>query len=249
MDHRQKPLPDQPHFKAASNSSIPRLVLVVEDDARVREALLQAFSRDGYVVTAVSTGADALTEAGLRVFDAIILDVALGAGLNGYQVCRILRDRGVASPIIMLTGLASEADAVHGLDTGADDYVRKPVGVSQLKSRVDAILRRSSWDMSKEPIVIGRVVFDQHRQLVTVDGHQVTLTPAERSLLTALVKRAEQAVSREELLRLMWGSDAERDIRSIDLHVRHLRAKLGDNLREPRLIIAVSGQGYLLRLE
>jgi DNA-binding response OmpR family regulator len=224
-----------------------RPLLVVDDDAAVREALAQVFSRDGYLVTAVPSGQQALAETDLRRFDLIILDVALGASPNGYQVCRILRDRGLTTPIIMLTGLGSEADAVHGLDTGADDYVRKPVGVAQLRSRAEAILRRSNRDVGKEPIVAGRVVLDRQRQLVTVDGDAVTLTAAEFALLTALMSRAGEAIPRQELLEHMWGPDPERDIRSIDLHVRHLRAKLGDDLRAPRLIVSVSGQGYRLR--
>jgi DNA-binding response OmpR family regulator len=214
-----KPVLNQLDSEDDSDGFTRRPLLVVDDDAAVREALAQVFSRDGY----------------------------LGASPNGYQVCRILRDRGLTTPIIMLTGLGSEADAVHGLDTGADDYVRKPVGVAQLRSRAEAILRRSNRDVGKEPIVAGRVVLDRQRQLVTVDGDAVTLTAAEFALLTALMSRAGEAIPRQELLEHMWGPDPERDIRSIDLHVRHLRAKLGDDLRAPRLIVSVSGQGYRLR--
>ena len=118
-------------------------ILVVDDEETLRETLTRSFSREGHTVEAVAAGTEAIERAGAEQFDVILLDVALGAGPNGYEVCRTLREQRNIVPIIMLTALDTEADAVQGLEAGADDYVTKPFGLAELRSRVRAVLRRS----------------------------------------------------------------------------------------------------------
>jgi two-component system, OmpR family, response regulator RegX3 len=123
-------------------------ILVVEDEPRLRDVLVRRFTLEGHRVSAVADGASAIERASFDHFDIVLLDVALGPGPSGFDVCRILRARNNVTPIIMLTGLGSEADAVQGLEVGADDYVTKPVGLAELRSRVRAVLRRAGAQAS-----------------------------------------------------------------------------------------------------
>src|ERR1700691_4346382 len=174
-----------------------------------------------------------------------LLDVALGAGPNGYEVCRALRERRNVVPIIMLTALDTEADAVQGLEAGADDYVTKPFGLPELRSRMRAVLRRSGpRASSREQLSAGGVTLDRSRREVTVDGRLVRLTFSEFELLARLMSEPRRLLNRQELLRAIWGDSAYRDPRAIDVHIRHLREKLEERPEEPRLILTVRGAGF-----
>jgi two-component system, OmpR family, response regulator RegX3 len=175
----------------------------------------------------------------------ILLDVALGAGPNGYEVCRALRERRNVVPIIMLTALDTEADAVQGLEAGADDYVTKPFGLAELRSRVRAVLRRSgSRTVGRELLSAAGVTLDRSRREVTVGDRLVRLTFSEFELLARLMSEPGRLLNRQELLRAIWGDSAYRDPRAIDVHIRHLREKLEQHPEEPRLILTVRGAGY-----
>ncbi|HXB63975.1 MAG TPA: response regulator transcription factor [Solirubrobacteraceae bacterium] len=220
-------------------------ILVVDDEETLRETLTSSFSREGHIVEAVASGEEAIDRAGADHFDVVLLDVALGAGPNGYEVCRTLREQRNVVPIIMLTALDTEADAVQGLEAGADDYVTKPFGLAELRSRVRAVLRRSGpRALGREAVTVGPVTLDRGRREVTVNDEPVRLTFSEFELLARLMADPGQLLNRQELLRAIWGDSAYRDPRAIDVHIRHLREKLEERPEEPKLILTVRGAGY-----
>ena len=226
----------------------PLDILVVDDDAPLREMLQRAFEREGHRITAVSDGGAALSELENSNYDVILLDVALGAGPSGHDVARALRERRDVTPVIMLTALDSEADAVQGLEAGADDYVTKPFGIAELRSRIRAVLRRTHRQVVEDgPIDVGEIVLDPRAREVTARGEPVRLTFAEFELLKCLVERPGRLFNRQELLRAIWGDSAYRDPRAIDVHIRHLREKLEERPEDPRLIVTVRGAGYRFR--
>jgi DNA-binding response OmpR family regulator len=229
----------------ATETPLSLRILVVDDEETLRETLTRSFSREGHTVEAVASGAAAIERAGAEHFDVILLDVALGAGPSGYEVCRTLREQRNVVPIIMLTALDTEADAVQGLEAGADDYVTKPFGLAELRSRVRAVLRRSGpRALARETISVGPVTLDRGRREVTVSGEPVRLTFSEFELLARLMSEPGRLLNRQELLRAIWGDSAYRDPRAIDVHIRHLREKLEQRPEEPKLILTVRGAGY-----
>jgi two-component system, OmpR family, response regulator RegX3 len=220
-------------------------ILVVDDEAALRDTLTRSFTREGHSVVSVSDGTEAIERASNDHFDVVLLDVALGAGPNGYEVCRALRERRNVVPIIMLTALDTEADAVQGLEAGADDYVTKPFGLAELRSRVRAVLRRSGpRAMGREVVSVGPVTLDRSHREVTVRGQPARLTFSEFELLGRLMAEPGRLLNRQELLRAIWGDSAYRDPRAIDVHIRHLREKLEQKPEEPKLILTVRGAGY-----
>ena len=223
-------------------------ILVVDDDAPLRDMLTRSFEREGHRITAVADGHAALEQVGREQFDVILLDVALGPGPTGYDVARALRARRNVTPVIMLTALDSEADAVQGLEAGADDYVTKPFGLAELRSRIRAVLRRARGNLLDDGLVeIANVVLDQRQREVSVDNKPVRLTFAEFELLSCLMTRPGRLFNRQELLRSIWGDSAYRDPRAIDVHIRHLREKLEERPEDPKLILTVRGAGYRFR--
>ncbi len=220
-------------------------ILVVDDEAALRETLNRSFSREGHTVVSVTSGQEAIERAESEHFDVILLDVALGAGPSGYEVCRSLRERRDVVPIIMLTALDTEADAVQGLEAGADDYVTKPFGLAELRSRVRAVLRRSGQRTGgREALSVGPVTLDRSQREVSVHDELVRLTFSEFELLAQLMSEPGHLFNRQELLRAIWGDSAYRDPRAIDVHIRHLREKLEERPEEPKLILTVRGAGY-----
>jgi DNA-binding response OmpR family regulator len=225
----------------------PLNILVVDDESPLRETLRQSFTREGHTVMAVADGRSAIDRASTEKFDIVLLDVALGESPDGYEVCRALRARDNVVPIIMLTALDSEAETVLGLEAGADDYVTKPFGLAELRSRIRAVLRRADpRTFGDQVLTIGHVTLDRAKREVTSNDEPVELTFSEFELLTALMRQAGRLFSRQELLRAIWGDSAYRDPRAIDVHVRHLREKLEDKPDAPSLIVTVRGAGYRL---
>jgi DNA-binding response OmpR family regulator len=226
-------------------------ILVVDDEAELRTLLERSFEREGHEVVAVADGEQALDRAAGDGFDVVLLDVALGAGPSGYDVARELRARRNVVPIIMLTALDSEADAVQGLEAGADDYITKPFGLAELRSRVRAVLRRAGGRVLDEGDVatVGPLTIDRRRREVTCRGTAVKLTFSEYELLACLTSQPGRLFNRQELLRAIWGDSAYRDPRAIDVHIRHLREKLEERAEEPRLILTVRGAGYRIQAD
>lgn len=221
-------------------------VLVCDDESALREALRQSFEREGHRVVAVPDGHAALDRASTHPFDVVLLDVALGPDSpDGYEVCKELRRRRNVVAIIMLTARDAEADAVLGLEAGADDYVVKPFRPAELRSRMRAVLRRAgSRAFGDDVLRVGSVVLDVQRREVARDGEPVRLTFSEFELLHALMRQPEVLHNRQELLRAIWGDSAFRDPRAIDVHIRHLREKLESAPERPQLILTVRGVGY-----
>src|SRR5437763_4362558 len=243
---RRIPAPIAPPTARTINASLN--ILVVDDESDLREMLTRSFSREGHRVLAVPDGRSAIDRATTDHFDIILLDVALGAGPDGYEVCRSLRARRNVVPIIMLTALDSEADAVLGLEAGADDYVTKPFGLAELRSRIRAVLRRAGTRaMGDEVLVVGPLALDRAQREVTIDGRPVRLTFSEFQLLAALMAEPGRLLNRQELLRAIWGESAYRDPRATDIRIRHLREKLDPEPDTPRYILTVRGAGYRLR--
>ena len=232
----------------ARQAEVPLSILVVDDESDLREMLTRSFVREGHRVIAVANGTEAIERAGSERVDIILLDVALGPGPDGYEVCRTLRARRDMVPIIMLTALDSEADAVLGLEAGADDYVTKPFGLAELRSRIRAVLRRAGVRQRTDgPLSVGPIALDRAQREVTVDDAPVKLTFSEFELLDALMAEPGRLLNRQELLRAIWGDSAYRDPRAIDVHIRHLREKLEPEPENPRYILTVRGAGYRLR--
>src|SRR5215210_5121641 len=209
--------------------------------------LTRSFEREGHQVTAVPDGHAALRAAADRPYDVVLLDVALGEGPTGHDVARAIRARRDVVPIIMLTALDSEADVVQGLEAGADDYVTKPFGVAELRSRIRAVLRRAHGRVVQGETRVGPVALDLQERRVSVEGLPVKLTFSEFELLRCLMGRPGKLFTRQELLRAIWGDSAYRDPRAIDVHIRHLREKLEERPEEPSLILTVRGAGYRFR--
>jgi DNA-binding response OmpR family regulator len=222
-------------------------ILVCDDESSLREALRQYFQREGHRVMAVPDGRSAIDRASTEHFDIVLLDIALGPGSpDGYEVCRELRARRNPVAVIMLTALDSEADAVLGLEAGADDYVVKPFRPAELRSRIRAVLRRvgSGDGRASSPLRVGPLTLDPGLREVRRDAQPVDLTFSEFEIVHALMAQRHRVHSRHDLLRAIWGDSAYRDPRSVDVHVRHLREKLEATPEEPQLILTVRGAGY-----
>ena len=221
-------------------------ILVCDDEPELREALRESFEREGHRVLAVADGRSAIERASAQRFDVLLLDVALGRGSpDGYAVCAELRRRRNLTPIIMLTARDREADAVAGLESGADDYVVKPLRPTELRSRIRAVLRRAGpHPTGDEVLSVGPITLDAASREVTRDSMPVELTFSEFEVLRALMLAPERLHDRATLLRAIWGDSAYRDPRAIDVHIRHLRQKLETRPEDPELIRTVRGVGY-----
>ncbi len=221
-------------------------VLVVEDDRSVRETATLLLERAGLRVTAVDDGRQALEQVAGHRFDLVLLDLMLPS-VDGFEVCRTIRRKSQV-PIVMLTARSDVADVVAGLELGADDYLTKPFQAAELLARVRAALRRATADGSPPNLRIHDLDIDVPGFRVTQSGRPVDLTATEFRLLVELARNAERVVSREALLERVWGYDYLGDSRLVDMAVKRLRDKLGDDARNPRYITTVRGAGYRLDL-
>jgi DNA-binding response OmpR family regulator len=222
------------------------LVLVVEDEAHVRELVSYTLQGAGYRVRAVADGESALREARTTRPDVVVLDIRL-PGIDGWEVCRRIREQSNV-PILIMTALAGDESHVKGLRLGADDYVGKPFSPMVLAARVQALLRRAAPATTQRVIKLRGMTVDPTSGEVRRGDELVRLTPTEFRLLVALARRAGQVVAAPELLRLAQGHEvAEREAQEIvKVHVRHLRHKLEPQADRPRYILTVRGMGYML---
>ena len=218
-------------------------LLLVEDDDGIADPLAAILRREGYTVDRHDDGRTALVAAGTRRFDLYVLDVGL-PGLDGLEVCRRLRAQGESGPILMLTALAEELDAVVGLDAGADDYLAKPVRVAELLARARALLRRSSNRAGATAQDGDALVVDRDARRVLLDGIEVDLTPKEFDLLALLEANRGAVVSRERIMDEVWDENWFGSTKTLDIHISSLRRKLGDPADEPRFIATLRGVGY-----
>jgi DNA-binding response OmpR family regulator len=224
-------------------------VLIVEDEPDIRRLVVLTLEREGFRCRAAATGTEALREVKAKVPDLVVLDLMLPE-VDGLEVCRRLRADRVTSalPIIMLTAKADEVDRVVGLEMGADDYLVKPFSPRELAARVRALLRRVRQRETPRALSVGTLTLDADRHLVTAGGQAVPLTPKEFDLLQALLESAGRVLSREQLRARVWGYARADEIesRTVDVHVRRLRAKLG---AEGRRIATLKGVGYRFEAE
>lgn len=211
---------------------------------------MHALERDGYTVIVAGTATAGIAAFTRDAPDAILLDVMLPDG-SGHDVCKEIRATSTV-PIIMLTALDDEVDKVVGLELGADDYITKPFGMRELRSRVRAVLRRAAMTMSsgdeapvvEERLELAGVVMDRARHVVTVDGATADLTYVEFEILATLMTSPGRVYSRGQLLDAVWGSSDFREPRTVDVHVRHLREKIEADPAIPTRIHTVRGVGY-----
>ena len=228
-------------------------ILLVEDEENYRVPLAFSLRRDGFDVVQAADGVEAVEAfeaagpSGGGAIDLVLLDLMLPR-LSGIEVCRRIR-RASTVPVIMLTARDSEADTVVGLRIGADDYVTKPYSYRELLARVNAVLRRSHGEEQEpaEPVLeVGRVRMDVERHEVTVDGEAVAMPPREFELLELFMRNPGRVLARGEIIDRVWGADYVGDTKTLDVHVKRIRAKIEVEPGEPKLLITVRGVGYKL---
>ena len=228
-------------------------ILLVEDEENYRVPLAFSLRRDGFDVVQAADGVEAVEAfeaagpSGGGASDLVLLDLMLPR-LSGIEVCRRIR-RTSTVPVIMLTARDSEADTVVGLRIGADDYVTKPYSYRELLARVNAVLRRSRGEEQEpaEPVLeVGRVRMDVGRHEVAVDGEAVAMPPREFELLELFMRNPGRVLARGEIIDRVWGADYVGDTKTLDVHVKRIRAKIEVEPGEPKLLITVRGVGYKL---
>ena len=219
-------------------------ILVVEDEVSYSDALSYLLRKEGYEVAVAENGPAALEEFDRAGADLVLLDLML-PGLSGTDVCRALRQRSNV-PVIMLTAKDSEIDKVVGLEIGADDYVTKPYSSRELLARIKAVLRRGTEpeDLLPATLEAGPVRMDVERHVVTVNGSQASLPLKEFELLEILLRNTGRVLTRMQLIDRVWGSDYVGDTKTLDVHVKRLRAKIEPDPASPRHIVTVRGLGY-----
>jgi DNA-binding response OmpR family regulator len=250
---------------------VARKILVVDDEAVLLETIAYNLEQSGYQVVITSNGINALEAARQDTPDLVILDLML-PGIDGLEVCRRLRreDATSTTPIIILTARSDEIDKVVGLEVGADDYMTKPFGRSELLARVRALLRRADYPAAndeqstaqeshtthrnrnqptskRQELVVGTLHIDEAGRLVSHRGQHIELQPKQFDLLTYFVHNRGNVLTRDQLLQHVWGYDYVGDTRTIDVHVRWLREKLEEDPATPKLLQTVRGVGYVFR--
>jgi two-component system, OmpR family, alkaline phosphatase synthesis response regulator PhoP len=220
-------------------------VLLVEDEPGLVLTLTDRLRAEGYEVESVTHGDRALDIASREPFAIIVLDIML-PGRDGLDVCRTLRQRGITTPILMLTARAQVFDRVVGLKLGADDYLTKPFEMAELLARIEALLRRVPPTPGSGSVryQFGKIHVDFRRTEVVKDGVMLDLSALEFKLLRYFIEHSGATLSRDELLNEVWGYDAMPSTRTVDVHVAWLRQKLEDNPKQPQYILTVHGMGY-----
>ena len=218
-------------------------ILIIEDEPNIRELVLYNLSQNDYEGIEAEDGIRGLEMARSEKPDLILLDIML-PGKNGYDICKELRAEGMKTPIIMLTAKNEEIDKVLGLEFGADDYISKPFGIRELLARIKAVLRRFESSPEQDGMVIGNLVIDIGSHVVKLDGKVLELTLKEFDLLRVLAENRGRVLTRDQLLDKVWGFEYIGETRTVDVHVRYLRKKLGDEDNEGKYIQTVRGMGY-----
>ena len=235
-------------------SSAPIAILVAEDQADIRDLLVLNLRNAGYEVTAVADGREALAHQTEQARDLLILDLMM-PGLDGLEVCKALRAKGSATPILMLTAKSTELDRVLGLELGADDYLTKPFSLAELLARVKALLRRADLlraaqaNAQAQPSNIrnGELELQPQRRQVRVRGEALDFTALEFDLLLHFVQHPGHVFSRSQLLNAVWGYTHDGYEHTVTTHINRLRAKLEADPMRPEMILTVRGAGYKMR--
>jgi two-component system alkaline phosphatase synthesis response regulator PhoP len=221
-------------------------VFLVEDEPGLVMTLTDRLRSEGYQVEHSADGVSALERASKESFDVILLDVML-PGANGFDVCRDLRNKGVVTPIIMLTARGQVADKVVGLKLGADDYLAKPFDMMELVARIEAQIRRAATAtqvITAQQYTFGNIAVDFRKAEVRRDDAEIELSAREFQLLRYFIEHRGATLSRDELLNEVWGYNAMPSTRTVDVHVAWLRQKIEPNPRHPQYVLTVHGLGY-----
>jgi two-component system, OmpR family, KDP operon response regulator KdpE len=225
------------------------VILVVDDEPEILRALRAGLAAQGYEILAATNGEEGLALATSKSPDLVILDMMLPGEIDGLEVCRRLRQWSDI-PILMLSALGHERQKVAALDIGADDYLTKPFGMSELTARVRAALRRvrkQPQAAEQETFEAGDMVIDYFRRIVTRQGDEVRLTPYEFEILKFLSQHADRVITHRHLLGQVWGPEYVEDTQTLRVHIGHLRRKIEPNPSRPTLIITEPGVGYRLK--
>ena len=224
-------------------------VLVVDDEKLIVKGIRFSLEQDGMEVTCAYDGEEALNLARTQKFDMILLDIMLPK-MTGTEVCQQIREFSNV-PIVMLTAKSDDMDKIMGLEYGADDYITKPFNILEVKARIKAIMRRTAHQEPVKPIseviVSGEMEMDCESRNVRIAGKEVNLTAKEFDVLELLIKNPNKVYGREQLLKLVWGSDYPGDVRTVDVHIRRLREKIERNPSDPRYVHTKWGVGYFFR--
>ncbi len=221
-------------------------LLVIEDELPMRTALVETLAAEGYRVRSAADGIAGLELACTEDFDLVLLDVMM-PGLDGYAVCKALRQRGRDMPVLMLTAKGQIDDRVAGLDSGADDYLMKPFSLKELLARVRALLRRRERERAVPDVLgIGAAVVDFRKSTLVRDGREIPLSEKESGMLRLLAASAGEPVSREKFLDVVWGYHANPSARTVDNFIAGLRAKLEVDPANPQHLVTARGVGYRL---
>ncbi len=217
-------------------------ILIIEDDPSLLRGLKDNFEFSGYLVKTATNGEEGLNEAFSFKPDLIILDLML-PGLNGYEICRTVREEGLDMPIIMLTAKSEESDIILGLNLGADDYVTKPFSIKELLARTNSLLRRNRKN-ERTKFTFGEFELDIDVRKLFKKNHEINLAPKEFELLTFFLRRSNKALTRDQILNSVWGISNFVTTRSVDRCINSLRKKIEKNSRQPRFIKTVQKIGY-----
>jgi len=224
----------------------PKHILVIEDEADLVELISYNLKKEGFNVDSAMDGETALSKIKKGRYDLVVLDLML-PGIQGMELCRILRNdpKTETLPIVMLTAKGEEVDKILGLEMGADDYITKPFSPRELVARVKAVLRRSLEKPAAEKIVkVGELLIDKERYAVTIKGRPMKLSATEFKLLLFLAERKGKVFNREQLLDAVWSDEAFVEPRTVDVHIRRLRAQIEEDPAHPRYIKTLRGIGY-----
>lgn len=221
-------------------------ILLAEDEPGIAGFLVKGLSESGYTVSLAPDGTTAFQMAVANTYDLYILDIML-PGINGLELCRMLRKANDKKPVLMLTALGTTDNVVAGLDAGADDYLVKPFKFAELQARVKALLRRASGSMETTQVLqIADLEMDLDARLVRRAGKEIALTSTEYHMLEYFLKNKRKVISRMDLLENVWGVDFNMATNVVDVYVNYLRKKVDKDF-EPRLIHTVIGMGYILK--
>jgi len=224
-------------------------ILIIEDEERILMGLEDNLKIEGYQVSSATDGLKGFSMAKDQPFDLIILDIMLPK-MNGFEVCKQLRQAGITTPILILTAKSQEVDKVLGLEIGADDYVTKPFSPRELIARVNAIIRRTRLNQPGiDKYNFGNVDVDFKKYEARKGGEPISLTALEYTLLHFLIKHKDQVVSRDSILDNVWGNSVYVYPRTIDTHIANLRKKIEDDPENPKFIIGVRSIGYKFKTD
>jgi DNA-binding response OmpR family regulator len=225
---------------------MPERILFIEDEVGIRVAVKDELEFEGFDVEVAEDGLSGLAAILRHPPALIVLDLML-PGRNGFQICQEVRARGIQTPIIVLTARSQEADKVRGLELGADDYVTKPFSVAELVARIRAVLRRSQKQQPEhDTLEVPPLKLDLRKHRAFKGDRELQLTDTEFRILTLLLKRAGEVVTRDDFLRDVWGEEVYVTHRTVDTHMASLRRKIEDDLERPTYILSVRNVGYRL---